>query len=172
MNAGPSLPGGPLLQRAEVDVEPDDGEVGVQARSDVDGLVEDAHGGSDSSHAVIVVPCDYFIPSEREGPSGEWLERNGKVPAVAYASSVTCRATVVRRPNAVLHPLRDRRRGRRFPRPKVERRPMIQHVQLEPDQAHRVVLPHVRHRAELQVRRIHDRERPAAHHLERVVRRR
>ena len=43
----PELPGGPLLQLAEVHVEPDDGEVSVEARADVDGLVEDAHGDSD-----------------------------------------------------------------------------------------------------------------------------
>ena len=46
MNAGPEPAGGPLLERAEVDVEPDDREVGVEARADVDRPVEDLHGCS------------------------------------------------------------------------------------------------------------------------------
>ena len=44
MNARPEPADGPVLQLAEIDIEPDDREVGVEAGADVDGAVEDAHG--------------------------------------------------------------------------------------------------------------------------------
>ena len=43
MKRGPELGRGPVLERAEIDLQPDDGEVRVQAGADVDGAVEDAH---------------------------------------------------------------------------------------------------------------------------------
>ena len=42
----PELGRGPLLERAEVHLEPDDGEVGVQAGADVDGSIQNAHRDS------------------------------------------------------------------------------------------------------------------------------
>ncbi len=71
---GAELPGGPLLQLAEVHVEPDDGEVSVEARSDVDGLVEDAHG----VHSTIM-----HILSSREILHPERSE--GSCPGMARA---------------------------------------------------------------------------------------
>src|SRR5262245_17912606 len=46
--------GGPLLERAEIELEPDDGEVGVQVGADVYGAVDDAHFESSTQPASEV----------------------------------------------------------------------------------------------------------------------
>ena len=43
---GAELAGGPFFERAEVDPEPDDGKMRVEARADVHGLINDSHSNS------------------------------------------------------------------------------------------------------------------------------
>ena len=91
MNAGPSLPEGHVLQRAEIDVQADDREVSVQAGSDEDRFIEYQHCVSeDLRHDASV---------------------RAPLPRCPAAPLPRCPAAPL--PRLLVHPL-DRRRASRF----------------------------------------------------------